>query len=290
MAISTAAFKSQLEALRKHHELVHLSDWMTQAQSGAPLPKSAIAVTFDDGWADNYQHAYPLLARYQVPATLFLATDYISTNDWFWPERLARVIAKGWPDMRRHPAFTWIEKLLPPDADSGRLSRTDIHCMISAAKSHGDTELRRRIELAERTAGIGRPQTRALLTWDETRNMTTSGLVELGSHTRTHQRLDATLSHSSLEHEVVGSSNQIVKETGVKPVLFCYPNGNRSDDAEAVVRRHYSGACTTVRGCNTRNTDPFRIARIGIHQGMGTSTALFRFHLSCLNRQESVRE
>ncbi len=284
MAVSTTAFTRQLDTLRKHHTLLHLSDWIEQAQSGRPLPKSAVAVTFDDGWADNYEHAFPLLAHFDIPATLFLATDYIGTNRWFWPERLSRLIVEKHADIRCNPDLNGIRELLPGNADTNHLTRSAINRAIVIAKSLSDARIRRRIETAENITGLGQPKTRLLLSWEEVRRMATSGLVELGSHTRTHQRLNATLSRSSLSNEIVDSGARITRETGVKPPLFCYPNGDRSSEAEELVRKHYSGACTTIHGCNSNRADPYRIARIGIHQGIGTSTSLFRFNLACLKR------
>ena len=59
------------------------------------LPLNAVAITFDDGYEDNYRKAYPILKKYNIPATIFLTTGYIGTSKIFWWDMLGEIIKKS---------------------------------------------------------------------------------------------------------------------------------------------------------------------------------------------------
>jgi peptidoglycan/xylan/chitin deacetylase (PgdA/CDA1 family) len=89
------AFRAQLEHLREHHIVVSLDtavDLLTADSTAAGTPDgstgSAVVLTFDDGTDDFCDHAVPLLAEYQLPATLYAATHFIDSGEAFpWGHR-----------------------------------------------------------------------------------------------------------------------------------------------------------------------------------------------------------
>ncbi len=102
--------------------------------------------------------------------------------------------------------------------------------------------------------------------------MQNTGLIRIGSHTKTHLRLDDKVSYVELEDEVHGSRQRIVDELGIAPRLFCYPNGNYCQNALRVVRESYEGGVTTLRGWNRVGDDPFLLNRIGLHNDVAKDT------------------
>src|SRR5690606_25886998 len=90
MYVSPETFELHMHLLRKHFGLVHLDDWLDALAENRPLPRHACAVTFDDGWRDNYQYAFPVLERLGVPATVYLVSDLVGSSYSFWPNALAK--------------------------------------------------------------------------------------------------------------------------------------------------------------------------------------------------------
>jgi len=76
-----ADFESQMQYLAKAYNPISLETMAQHLREGTPLPAKAIAVTFDDGYLDNYENAYPILQQYGVPATIFLTTGFIETGE-----------------------------------------------------------------------------------------------------------------------------------------------------------------------------------------------------------------
>jgi len=90
MYVSPQTLDLHLTVLKRHFPVVHLDEWLSAAQRGGPLPSRACALTFDDGWRDNFEHAFPVLLRHRAPATIFLVSSMTGTLRQFWPNRLAR--------------------------------------------------------------------------------------------------------------------------------------------------------------------------------------------------------
>src|SRR5687767_8778782 len=93
ISIGVRAFDAQMAYLRAHYRLTSLQSLVDRVSNGAPLDDGVCAVTFDDGWRDNYTHAFPILKKYGVPCTIFLTTNFIDGKEWFWEARLKYVLA-----------------------------------------------------------------------------------------------------------------------------------------------------------------------------------------------------
>lgn len=286
MVVTEESFDMQLKLLREHFEPVALQEWLADTAAGRPVPRRACAVTFDDGWSDNYQYAYPILKAHKIPATIFVVTGQVGTTYRYWPERLAAVLWAGGAGIEasvvQREEFRWLHRLGIPFRIGGvPPTREQIDEIITRAKIYPDRELIERVAKMEVVAEFdGRKNPPDLLGWSQLEEMVASGLVEVGSHTRNHTRLSKVTDAGELRDEVIGSLDDILSSLGDRPCTFCYPNGDRSDDAEMLVRSRYVGACTVQRGWNTVNTDPFALKRIGIHEDVSGDRTRFLARLS----------
>jgi peptidoglycan/xylan/chitin deacetylase (PgdA/CDA1 family) len=286
MYVSPETLRMHLAVLRKHFEIVDLRDWVERTRTAQPLPVRACAITFDDGWRDNFEHAFPVLRDARVPATIFLVANAIGASYSFWPNRLARALRtlqsheiwKQWSDaVRAAGAPAGIVDGAPPfDVDA-------IDRIIAALKSLSDVtniELVGQLERSVSSAPIDAE--RDMVSRAEIAEMRASGLIRFGSHTCRHIRLLPFVNTEVLQQEVVQSRSALETLLGEAVDLFCYPNGDYCDHALDIVRSTYSAAVTTQDGWNGSGSDMHLLRRLGIHDDIAKTERHFLARLTGL--------
>jgi peptidoglycan/xylan/chitin deacetylase (PgdA/CDA1 family) len=279
MYVSPETLAMHLEVVKKHFTLVHLDDWRQRVEQGASVPSRACAITFDDGWRDNYQYAWPVLRAASVPATIFIVSSLVGTRYSFWPNRLARWLAAPRDPKVAHALAEALGSQDPRLTNSAALSPEDIDAIILDCKRHSDADMSAwldRFVPEDAPAGADRD----LMDWDEIRQMTRDGQIRIGSHTRRHVRLTDQLASGVADDEIVGSIAEIEAQLGSRPVSFCYPNGDHSPAATALVSSHYRCAVTTRRGWNDRHSDRSLLSRVGVHDEVSATRTAFLARLA----------
>jgi len=85
--IKPAYFAAQLRYLQRHYTIMPLEEAVARMNAGT-LPPYALAITFDDGYENNYQYAFPILKELHLPATFFVTTDFVFKRTPLWVDRL----------------------------------------------------------------------------------------------------------------------------------------------------------------------------------------------------------
>lgn len=281
MIVEPETFDLHIRFLKKNFEIVPLSclafpdDIHPQKLTKYRL----CALTFDDGWYDIFEYAYPILKLHEAPATVFLPTDFIGTNRWFWTDRLGFVLDRMTNSQNflkedsniRNPLVIAIKNM--SESFEMRLEKA-----ISLLKNYRIIEIEQL--LLEFTAIIGEdstPRGRAFLSWKEVREMVDSGLISFGSHTAGHSIL-STLTEEEVKHELKKSRDFLISQKVVDPkfIAFSYPNGNFTDRIREIVQETgYQLAVTTQQGWNHCDENPYTLRRIAIHQDMASTEAMF---------------
>lgn len=280
MTVSPDTFRNNLETLARYFEFIKLSDWIEHKQNGQALPRMACAITFDDGWRDNYEFAFPILEQAGIPATIFVVSSMVNSHKLFWPERLARImgtIAEQFPERWDDPSLSWLRHIgTDYTYDKTAPNREQLSRLIAHAKILPDQEIHQRLNQIEKTMDLHiQPQQPALLSWKQLTEMTRSGLIDVGSHTCNHIRLNNKTPLSIIQDEIVSSKKQIEEFTGRQVQTFCFPNGDFSEEALRLVKQHYHGAVTTRRGWNKEQSDNYMLRRIGVHEDIAKDKKSF---------------
>jgi peptidoglycan/xylan/chitin deacetylase (PgdA/CDA1 family) len=262
LATPEADFDAHLRYLKEHYTLVPLSRVAAHYAGREALPERAACVTIDDGFADAYEVAFPLLQRHGVPATLFVITDFLDGRAWMWTDKM------------RHVALSTKSERLSAEVGgrpldlrlAGRDSRIDAAGRVnSELKRLAPREREEAIERLAAAHGVMMPARPPAefgpVTWGQAREMDAAGL-EIGSHTVSHPILTTT-DDAQLAAELRVSRARIEEELGRAVELFCYPNGAFDERVRReTVSAGYACAVTTRHGLNERRADPFTLRRV----------------------------
>jgi peptidoglycan/xylan/chitin deacetylase (PgdA/CDA1 family) len=262
VSTSARAFGEQLEYLKAHYQLVPLSQIAEYIRSGTNLPPGLAAITIDDGFLDAYEVAFPLLRRYDAPATLFVVTDFLDRKTWVWTDKLRFLTLQS----RAEEFESTINGRRLRFELQGRWSRLEAAGRVNEMlKKLPDDEKEGAIERIAATLNVSLPDLPTCeytpLTWDQAREMDSSG-VEIASHTLTHPILTL-LDNERLRRELQDSRSRLEAMLGHEVRSFCYPNGNYDERVlREAERARYTCAVATVHGLNDQQSNPLALKRI----------------------------
>lgn len=249
--------------LRQHYEIVPLPELSRVAPKASPRPRPLCGITFDDGWQDNYEHAFPVLRKHQVPVTIFLATGFIGTSRRLWQDRLWRSLEVG--SGKFDPAevaaklwgrFPWCPVLRAGDITVAGLRRILMRCNNQDAEAFVSS-------LEELTGQAFAADERGFLTWSEVAEMEKGG-IEFGSHTHNHTLL-TTVSPAHSSEEILQSKRALESHLDRSVRSFSYPWGRTIGHITRQVEQA-GFECAVTAEISYRNgvANPYLISRIPV--------------------------
>jgi peptidoglycan/xylan/chitin deacetylase (PgdA/CDA1 family) len=259
-AQSTEVFERHMAFIARTFVVLPVEELVERMERGS-LPRNGLAITFDDGYRDNLTQAAPILARYGLPATIFIATGFVGGKDVPWFDRIAQAVKTSRVEAYRTP---WGESL-GLESVAGRLAA--LGRLLERLKTLEDDDLRAMVERIWQDLGVGGDDAfrKVMLSWEDVHALRGVGF-NIGAHTVTHPILSR-VSRARAEAEVRGSRAMIAEACGLPPRAFAYPNGGPSDYtamvSDVVREAGFSCAVSTRFGVNTTETPRYELRRGG---------------------------
>jgi peptidoglycan/xylan/chitin deacetylase (PgdA/CDA1 family) len=266
MVVTPRTFSRHLDWLAQEFSVLPLHEIVDRQMRGAPLPPRACAISFDDGWRDNLEHALPALAQRGLSATIFVVTQRVGSPGAFWPDEVCRRMAPLPPERQRELA----RSLGAGAAADPVASLLDHLKRVPEAAREG---------LLDSLRGQTDPPSdsgRELLDWADLARLAQAG-IDIESHGATHAILTG-LPDDAVERELRSAREQLLEKGHGKRGMLAYPSGRHDARVRAIAGKvGYTGAFTTEPGLLTARSQPLALARIGLHDDISRSRAEFHY-------------
>lgn len=263
--IDEGTFQRQIAYITQHFRVVSLREGIAMLATGS-VDGPTLAVTFDDGYQNNYDIAFPILSSYNCPATIFLTTKYIDSDLIPWFGRLNLALTRT---AKQFLVWNGVSFNLSTLAQRANTS-VSLHKSLKQRHPYSIdglvTEISKMLAVdADEKFGPGSPY--HMLRTSAIRAMIKSGLITFGAHTHTHSILSR-LSVGDQQEEIACSLSLVREFTGENCEFFAYPNGSISDYDPSTMKLLESsgvlGAASTISGPNTIDTSPLELRRYGV--------------------------
>jgi len=273
--VRPAFFREHLHVLRQSYRVVRLNELVNSAEQG-DITGPVVAVTFDDGYADNLWNAVPILEEFEVPATFFVTSGWVGMEGEALPDVVERCLLTK-PEIPttleldiNGQHYSWhVGPLTSQDAGwnvrmSAQSSRQ--RCVMELRRAiHRLPAVQRAAVLKQLMEWAGIPKTarpeRRMLNVCELQALAEHPLITIGAHTEAHVSLPH-LPVEEQEREIRGSRETLQKLTGSPVEFFAYPYGNYgSATIECVRRTGFRAAFTTRPEVVMPHAYPFTLPR-----------------------------
>jgi peptidoglycan/xylan/chitin deacetylase (PgdA/CDA1 family) len=254
MLISRAMLECHLDWIARRFQVVSLDELRVRLEGRSRTALPIAAITFDDGYRDVYEHAFPLLMRKGLPATVFVATNYVGTDGVLPHDKLYLLLERAshrWSSFSQQMSrvLRGLDLPLPVSTlvAAASSAQTALRTLLT---SLAEIDVQRIITALEIDCGLagGVPQGFRSMTWDMLADMRSAGMG-VGSHTMSHSLLTNESAAKVIE-ETAGSQQVLTAKLGAPATCFAYPDGRF--DATAVRAVAAAGYRTAVTTCDHR--------------------------------------
>jgi peptidoglycan/xylan/chitin deacetylase (PgdA/CDA1 family) len=257
--ISPVAFEGQMAYFAENYQVLPLGELLRCLTKKQSLPEKTVAITFDDGYKDNYLNAYSALKKYHLPATIFLVTRSIGKGGLFWWDKVRFVVHRAEVELLDLGELgSYSLKSLRDRSRAGS-------AIVNQLKNVPDERKNTLIEKLTHLSGVevrdelGRS---LILSWEEIKEMSRNG-IDFGAHSATHPIL-TNVPLSRARWEVSQSKRDVEMMLGKEVDFFAYPDGNFNGEIVKTVKNcGFAGAVAIGHRWVTPKNSIYRLPRIG---------------------------
>jgi peptidoglycan/xylan/chitin deacetylase (PgdA/CDA1 family) len=229
LAVSPENFEAQVRVLKKDYSLLTPEEYVHFLNDYKRMPRKSILITFDDGYADNYLEARPILESNNANAIFYITTSKIGTTEKLWWDELEEIVFDGSPrgtlEFNAHGVVNRFEV----HSDTQRREvYTRLHPLIKNNNVAARESLMRQLR---HWGNVHNPDLQAhrLLTVDELRSFSGSPACTIGAHTVDHPMLSQ-LDYQAQFDQIIQSRTYLEKTCGMTVKHFSYPFGIKMHD------------------------------------------------------------
>jgi peptidoglycan/xylan/chitin deacetylase (PgdA/CDA1 family) len=226
LAVSPTNFRNQLVWLKEHYEVLDLS-YLIHRMKRKQLCGNEIAITFDDGYRDNFTQMLPIVTEIEIPVTVFIATDFINYSHEFWWDQVEQIVVST---QEKSLTLRIEDCEVSLELSSATLRICAIDTICAELKKYTQLSIRKAIEdLAHKLKCSVDPRvSHGIMTESDLSQMSESKWVTLGSHTCSHCRMTI-LSDSDQKDELNISKRRLEEIVEQEIYLISYPYGSSID-------------------------------------------------------------
>lgn len=273
LSVKPDHFYEQIDFLKKNYSLLTVEEFCECFTRRKKLPPKSVVLTFDDGYADNYHEALPILESLKAQALFYITTSNLDTDKELWWDELERILLgpHSLPDSIE--TLNAGETLRFPTSSSAERSSSynSLHPYLKYAHPE---ERNKMLELLRESAGIGPNgrETHRLMTTEELRHLSNSHGAVIGAHTINHPSLSV-LSYKQQWQEIAESKRILETMLNNNILHFSYPYGSKKDynaDTVEICRQlGFKMVCSNYFGQVHSWTNRFEIPRVLVRDWNG---------------------
>ncbi len=270
--ITTKQFETHLGVLKQNFCVLPLKDAVGEMKENKEPKKDLVAITFDDSYRSFYHLAFPLLKKYDLPATVFLPTDFINGKMIFWWDKLSQMLLS---DNIKKVSRSTLSLIMGEElTDKFFAMKTDLQkridflvelesYLIGLEDGLIEEKIRELKDIFCPDGGMDLFDEALPLTWNQIKELSKFN-IEFGSHTCSHLNLK-NVPKEKIEKEIACSKEEIESHISNQVNCFAYPYGTDLQTYKKIkpilAKHHFICACLALSGINYKDTEPYLLRR-----------------------------